>query len=216
MLIDLHVHTTVSPCSALGLDQIIGKARSLGLDGVCITDHDTLGAHGALSELDLPKGFTLFTGMEYSTSQGDFLLFGDLVGVPPGLKAGELLRLAAFRGIAVVGAHPFRKWRPLDVGLIGSGRCMIVEGVNGRNDPGENICSVMELGSLGVRFTGGSDAHCLEELGRVPTRFTREVEDSLDLARAINDGDFFDVLPPAGNHVTLPCAEEAAQIPFPA
>ena len=42
MRFDTHVHTTLSPCSNLTLSQIFAEARQRNLDGVCITDHETI------------------------------------------------------------------------------------------------------------------------------------------------------------------------------
>ncbi len=40
--IDLHVHTSYSPCSNLSLRTIETVARKRGLDGIAITDHNTI------------------------------------------------------------------------------------------------------------------------------------------------------------------------------
>jgi Predicted metal-dependent phosphoesterases (PHP family) len=41
MLIDLHVHELkYSSDSHISLDDILKKAKEVGLDGVCITNHD--------------------------------------------------------------------------------------------------------------------------------------------------------------------------------
>ena len=40
--IDLHVHTSYSPCSTLSVRTIEAVARKRGLDGIAITDHNTL------------------------------------------------------------------------------------------------------------------------------------------------------------------------------
>ena len=42
MLIDLHVHTNISSrCSSLMPEELVDKARELGLDAVCVTEHGT-------------------------------------------------------------------------------------------------------------------------------------------------------------------------------
>ena len=42
LTIDLHVHTSYSPCSNLSLRTIETVARKRGLDGIAITDHNTI------------------------------------------------------------------------------------------------------------------------------------------------------------------------------
>jgi len=41
MIIDLHVHSSVaSPCSSAPVDVLIEEAKKIGLDGMCLTDHN--------------------------------------------------------------------------------------------------------------------------------------------------------------------------------
>ena len=41
MVIDLHVHSSpASPCSSIPVEQLIEEARAIGLDGICLTDHN--------------------------------------------------------------------------------------------------------------------------------------------------------------------------------
>ena len=75
MKFDIHVHTTLSPCSHLTVDDILSRAKDKGLDGVCITDHDTMAIRHHLSEGIQDNGLCLIFGMEYSSPDGDFLAF---------------------------------------------------------------------------------------------------------------------------------------------
>jgi hypothetical protein len=39
--IDLHVHTSpASPCASSSVDEMIAEAKRIGLDGICLTDHN--------------------------------------------------------------------------------------------------------------------------------------------------------------------------------
>lgn len=67
MLFDLHPHTTLSSCSQLQLDQILTQVGAKGLDGVCITDHDTLAVRNTISEGVQNNGLCVIFGMEYTT-----------------------------------------------------------------------------------------------------------------------------------------------------
>jgi 3',5'-nucleoside bisphosphate phosphatase len=65
-LIDLHTHTNESD----GTDtpaQLIEKARSIGLEGLAITDHDTLAGYEAARPLARAAGVDLVCGIELST-----------------------------------------------------------------------------------------------------------------------------------------------------
>jgi predicted metal-dependent phosphoesterase TrpH len=188
MLIDLHVHTALSPCSDMHIEEIIVRARECGLDGVCITDHHTMDIRHMLAEGLQGNGLFVLFGMEYSTPQGDFLLFGPFEDLAPGIDGDLLLSTVHARGGAAVAAHPFRKARAVDERLIRDGLCNGVECVNGRNTLDEN--SAVEKWVHRYRLTqcGGSDAHTLAELGTFATKFMTPVRSRGDLIQALNQG----------------------------
>ncbi|MFH7319373.1 PHP-associated domain-containing protein [Desulfurivibrio sp. D14AmB] len=188
MLFDLHVHTRLSACSSLGLDQILLHARARGLDGVCLTDHDTMAAGRTLREGIQPDGLCVLLGMEYATPQGDFLLFGPFENMPTGLAADLLLPMVERGGGVAVAAHPFRALRPAQETVIASGACRVVEGLNGRNSARENRRVDRWLKRYPLSVCGGSDAHTLDELGRVATRFEQPVRNRRELIQALRTG----------------------------
>lgn len=188
MLFDLHVHTDISPCSELRLSEILDRARGLGLDGVCITDHDTMAARALVADGLQPDGLCIVVGMEYATPQGDFLLFGPFEDLKPGLTGREVLRLVQDRDGAAIGAHPFRPNRSVDETLVIEGLCPTLEALNGRNTPRANQDAFILGEQYGAHLTGGSDAHTLAELGRFATRFEMPVRGNSDLIAAIRAG----------------------------
>lgn len=188
MLIDLHVHTTISSCSSLSVEEILSQARFRGLDGVCITDHDSTGVLSQISEGFQSDGLLVLVGMEYTTPQGDFLVFGNIENLPVGRDAQWLLPEVARLGGAAVAAHPFRGWRPTDTQLFEQSRCPLVEVVNGRNTQFENDKASFLAQKHDLTCVAGSDAHTLAELGTFPTRFTAPVANREDLVCALNHG----------------------------
>jgi predicted metal-dependent phosphoesterase TrpH len=188
MLIDMHVHTTVSPCSRLTLEDILTHSRRRGLDGVCITDHESMAGARALREGRQPDGLYVFFGFEYATPEGDFLIFGPFEELPRQLGARRLLDQVAAAGGVAIAAHPFRGGRPVREDLIREGRCRIVESLNGRNRAAENRAVDGWRRRYDFTECAGSDAHCLAELGRVRTRFQERVETRGQLVRALQRG----------------------------
>ena len=187
MLFDLHVHTSYSPCGHMPIEEVIARAGRQGLDGVCITDHHTMGIGRVIAEGLQENGLCVLIGMEYSTPQGDFLIFGPFEALAPDLSADRLLAMVRDQGGAAVAAHPFRKARPVDEGLVRSGLCQAVEVINGRNTPLENA-AVEDWRRYGLTRCGGSDAHTLDELGAFATRFFIPVQTRGDLIQALNRG----------------------------
>ena len=190
MLIDMHVHTDISPCSVLTLEEIIRHAPQRGLDAVCLTDHDTMEAEEKLKSIGSVNGLKLFVGMEYATAQGDYLVFGDFRDLKTGLGASELFDIVNERKGAIISAHPFRRGRSADTSTLIHKHFEVVEAVNGRNSLDENIMAQAFARDNGLAMSAGSDAHTLEELGQCPTRFIHPVNSVEDLILAINSRGF--------------------------
>jgi predicted metal-dependent phosphoesterase TrpH len=191
MLIDMHIHTNFSACSVLDILQLLRRAWEAGLDGVCITDHDTVASKYILENICDKSGICIILGMEYTTSKGDFLVFGPVDYIPLQMEAEELCRwVERERGIAIP-AHPFRKYRPADRGILRNSQ--VIEGLNGRNHPAENeLCKDwLKTQGNGIREVGGSDAHSLEEVGRIATVFEKNIYCSEDLIRELRYGNYF-------------------------
>ena len=187
MNIDLHVHTTFSD-GRMTVPEIIGYGPRAGLDALCITDHGTMAAQHELSEGLQENGLYVFVGMEYATSDGDFLIFGPFEDLRPGLDALELLDVVRKRGGAAIVAHPFRKARPAAEYLVKNGHCRIIEGLNGRNSKLENLRVQLWRDEYPLVETAGSDAHTPDELGSYCTHFSIPIRSKEDLVFALNSG----------------------------
>ena len=198
MLFDTHVHTNISPCSDLYIADVLKQARARGLDGVCITDHQTMEIRRHLREGLQDNGLCVIFGIEYATDHGDFLLFGPFENIPLDLSAIELLNQVGQAGGAIA-AHPFRSDRPVSEYLVREGYCRIVESVNGRNTHVENLQVEKWRKELSLTCCGGSDAHSLDELGTVGTRFSTPVRSRNDLIFAFKNGLCHPECSPANN-----------------
>jgi hypothetical protein len=185
MIFDLHVHTSLSPCGEMDITDIVKQAGEHGLDGVCITDHNTMDIRHILAEGIQENGVCVVFGMEYSTLQGDFLIFGPFEELPPHLSATRLLQTVRDHDGVAVAAHPFRKERPVDEILIKQGLCRAVECLNGRNNAAENMKTESWRRRHKVTACGGSDAHTLVELATFATRFFIPVQTRHDLIKAL-------------------------------
>ena len=206
LLIDLHTHSyPKSDDSFVGVDDCIDRAKDLGLDGICLTDHDDFWPLDAVRTLSRRHDFLVLPGSEINTDAGHILVFG-LERYVFGLHRPAFLRQSVdhCRG-AMVAAHPYRRRFLAEPGREPQARaemleraaadnffllCDAIEGVNGRGLPAENDFS-RDLGAaLNLASTGGSDAHRLEQLGTVATRFERPVRCLADLIREIKAGRF--------------------------
>lgn len=196
MLIDLHVHTRFSPCSRLGVGEILRLAAARGLDGVCLTDHGTGLAAGRLWPGRAPAGLLVVVGQEYATGQGDFLVFG-APDLTQGLEAAAMLDAVLVAGGTAVAAHPCRPGRSVAPDVLGHPALAALEAMNGRNRPADDQAAQALARRLGLPATGGSDAHTPAEVGLAATRFHRALADEAGLVAALRAGLFAPEMPGA-------------------
>ena len=193
MLLDMHMHIwPTSTDSHMTLEDAVDQARKLGLDGICITDHDNLDIRERAAEYSKKTGYPIFVGVEILTYQGDVVVFG-LDEVPEGmLHVGELLDIVEERGGAAIVAHPFRKnnrglgdeIRDVYERLAG------VEVLNGNtpielNTEADDLTRELKLGRVGA-----SDAHYKHEVGRYATKFAAKINSVEELINELRSGNF--------------------------
>lgn len=190
MLIDMHIHTRFSPCSVIRIRNLLARAREIGIDGVCITDHDTTASKNEFEKLSDTHGISFIIGMEYTTTEGDFLVFGPSENIPQRMGVSSLLQWAQKQDAVVIPAHPFRKSRPVHLPVLKSFN--IIECLNGRNHDFENEACLQWIKehANGMRDIGGSDAHTIDEIGKIVTVFEKNIYGIDDLIRELRYGKY--------------------------
>ncbi len=199
-LIDLHVHTyPASPCSSAPVDQLIEEAKRIGLDAVCLTDHNHVWSKNDVEALRQKHGFLVLGGNEITTNQGDMLVFGlenDIKGI---IRLKDLrAEVLAADGFMIV-AHPFRGFLIVGVDEVGLTpekaikRPLLksvdaVEIMNGKVTKRENEFAAKVAAGLDLPATGGSDAHEVFEVGRYATHFDDIIKNEQDLVTALKEG----------------------------
>ena len=193
MNIDMHVHTNVSSiCSSIDISNMIDYAKHIGLDAICVTDHDTLHGARVAEKIGREKDFLIFKGMEVNTVEGDFLVFGLEEDIEEGKhSAEELLRMVSSAGGAAIAAHPYRRFnRALGDKIFSLTDYHAIEVKNG-NTPGMlNEMARTAALQLNLPGIGGSDAHMLHQVGRFYTKFNSSVTSEQELIEAIKLGEY--------------------------
>ena len=210
MIFDTHIHTAISPCSRLDVHELIETAGRIGLDGICITDHQSMAIGRTITEGRQSNGLIVIIGMEYETPEGDFLLFGPIEQIPSHLSAPELLNYTRNEGGGAIAAHPCRKERPVSELIFQKGLCPVIETHNGRNAMVENLKASRRHTHYGLIATAGSDAHTLDELGTAVTRFSVPIYSRQDFVQALKQG----LCQPAGAHLMAYALEMASSSSF--
>ncbi len=178
---DLHVHSYFSKCSVIKPEEILRIAKERGLNGIAITDHDTLKAYPILKKLNKDKDFEIIPGEEISTNQGHLLgLY-----LKKEIKSRDLLEaideIHAQGGIAIT-PHPFTimSWHNLTYPLSKlKGKIDAVEAFNSRNFSHYNNLVQKEVARLGFAQVGSSDAHLKIDIGNGYTLFEGDLRTAL-------------------------------------
>lgn len=193
MLIDMHMH--IWPGSAdshMSLKDAVDQGKKLGLDGICITDHDSLEIREEAEKYSKKTGYPIFVGVEILTYEGDIVVFG-IDEVPDRmLHVWELLDIIEKNNGVAIAAHPYRKNnRGLEDGIKDVyERLDGIEVLNGNtpidlNTEANNISVALNLGRVGA-----SDAHHKHEVGRYATKFNKKITSVEELIDEIRGGEF--------------------------
>lgn len=166
MKYDIHTHSKYSSDGILDPQKIIKVAIERGLDGIAITDHNTIKG-GLEAKKYETKDFKVIIGSEIMTTRGEII----------GLFLSEEIKSRDFHevideikrqnGIIVV-PHPFDEWRSSSFSIQNEDVRYInnVEILNSRcvdekyNHKATEFAKKYKLG-----VTGGSDAHFANEIG---------------------------------------------------
>ena len=202
MRIDLHIHTSPrSACSYIEPLELIKEAQRLNLDGICLTEHQVLWDSGDVEKLAREGGIKIFRGNEFTTNQGDILVFGLYKDIKELLMIQELREKVKSAGGFMIAAHPFRGFKTFGIGQLQmtvehACKRKVLEFVdaievgNGKLSPDENDMARKVSEKLDLPGTGGSDAHRVDEVGKWLTVFEKEIQNELELVQELHAGRF--------------------------
>ena len=178
MKYDMHIHSKYSSDGLLEPEKIIQIAMKRGLDGIAITDHNTIKG-GLEAKKYENEDFTVIVGSEISTERGEIIgLF-----LEEEVKSKDVLDVISEiknqNGIVVI-PHPFDALRHSAFHPTEEDAKFIdcIEGFNSR-------CVFQKYNKKAVEFamkhrlatTAGSDAHFANEIGTAGIITTTERED---------------------------------------
>ena len=207
MIIDLHTHTNpLSYDSDLSPDDLIIAAKSAGLDGICLTEHDAFWSEVEVEALRRKHQFPIFAGAELNTEEEHLIVFG-LKQWLIGMSHADFVidKVQEFKG-AVVVAHPFRRKILHGYDDPGSERYKqeldkacenplfskvdALEVQNAHGNERENGFSAELARRLNQHTTGGTDAHEAADIGHAATYFEREIQSIDELIIELKAGRF--------------------------
>ncbi len=195
--VDLHTHTRQgSSCSYMEPADLLLRARSLGLDAVCITEHGAAWDEASLRALAQEGTPRVFAGVEVGTELGDVLVFLANGPMPSSGRAAELRTLADEAGGVLIAAHPFRRFfgpgvLPNVEEALANPLFELVDAVevfNGMGSRWEQQFAIEVAKRLPLPAVAGSDSHAPHTLGRCYTVFERPLATIEDLIGEVRSG----------------------------
>jgi len=185
MIFETHCHTRYgSACSYMSPEDLLRQAIKVGLDGVCITDHEIPWDKSAAQRLSDQFGILVIGGVEISTQYGDVLVWGLHEPIFILQDIFDLRRPVKKSGGFMVAAHPFRggrsfvRWDPVKGLVVEMEKALslpvwevvdAMEVFNGMADGWEmDLCRTV-CDRLPIMGTGGSDAHNVNSVGACVT-----------------------------------------------
>lgn len=187
--LDLHVHSSASFDCQTSPEEVARRCRSLGLQPVVLTDHDTIEGARALQK----QGIDVIVGQEITTADGELIGLFLESAVPAGLSAERAAREVKSQGGLVYLQHPYdvRRRRLGEDAIERIANLIdVVEVWNGRSLAKDNRRAAELRSTLGAAPGVGSDAHRPEEIGRgyvemAPFSGPREFLANLRAARVV-------------------------------
>lgn len=170
---DIHIHSHHSRDSRSKIIGIIEVAKKKGLDGIAITDHDSLAGYAEAKPLAKKYGLGIVAGYEYRTAEGDVVVLG-VEKLPPTkwLSAARVVDFAHSHGGIVIAVHPFDPIRPGVGNLIRKVKFDAVETTNAHCFIYGNAKAAKVSFACSLPGVGGSDAHTASEVGNGFTAFS--------------------------------------------
>jgi predicted metal-dependent phosphoesterase TrpH len=196
MWIDTHCHTKYSYDNWLEPVHLIRRAKFLGIDAVCITEHYSYEASEPVEQIGRDEGLLVMRGVEISTNRGHLLAYGveddgwNSWGRDNYLPLeGVIERINALGGICVP-AHPFREvgLASLLDGIRDLEGIAAVESHNGNNCEADNQLALEAAIKRGLPTLGGSDCHKTDAVGRCATEFLEPITCLAEFISAVRSG----------------------------
>jgi hypothetical protein len=154
-----------------------------------------------VNELAQGGEMKIFRGNEFTTNQGDILVFGYKKDIKELLTIQELHdEVKAAEGF-MIAAHPFRGFKTFGIGQLQmtvEQACKrkvfdfvdAIEIGNGRLSDQENDMALKVANQLGLSGTAGSDAHRVDEVGKWVTDFEKEIQNEQELVKELRASRF--------------------------
>lgn len=163
--IDFHTHTYHSYDSLMKPEKIIRLAKERGLNGIVISDHDTIRGGLECAALNNDVNFKVIVGSEIKTSVGDITALNIKEEIME-RNFSDVVAAARRQGGLILLVHPYHQHK---LGEINFDAVDLIEGYNAREFSENNLKAVELAMKLRKPIVAGSDSHLYNEIGNAKT-----------------------------------------------
>ncbi|MBD3339847.1 MAG: hypothetical protein GF353_12105 [Candidatus Lokiarchaeota archaeon] len=183
MIFDLHLHLEGrSPCSILSQNQLIDKI-SPKLDGICITDHNIIKPIKKFYMFNIK----VFFGVEIWSELGDILAYGINILPSKNSNAKQIIDFVHKHNGVAIAAHPFSNRHVAFGDKVYEYDFDAIE-INGAISNNANKLAEQAAKNMEIPLIGGSDAHSVNQLNSIGTKFKIKIRRIEDIVKAIKLG----------------------------
>lgn len=194
MKFDMHIHSEYSKDCDLKIKDIIQMALNKGLDGISITDHNII--RGSLEALKFVKKnkikLKIIPGVEIKTNYGEIIAYNIFKEIKERDFFSVMKKLKKLKAI-ISFPHPLdilRKSRINKKILNKTLKNINFIEINSRTIPFFNKKTRKFAQKYNLRLIGGSDAHFLNEIGKIYTI----MDDKFNVKRVVGNGSYFNLI----------------------
>ncbi len=191
MKIDLHVHLENRPYRYAR--KLVQQAKEALMDALCLTEHNAETPPDYYAALKADVDIPIFWASEYSSAQGHILTFmpdEKITFEKLYLPMQDIIDMASTAGGIAIPVHPYTTIHstPLSDGVFKLKNLTAIETINGALSSESNMQAETARSRLGIKGTGGSDAHNEFMVGRAYTVFQDNIKTTKDLIKALLNG----------------------------
>ena len=186
--IDLHIHSHYSKDGFETVREIILEAKRKGLDGIALSDHNTVDGLIEAKKEGEKNNIIVISGCEIKSIYGDILAYGVTDVIQKTMSVTETIYAIHENGGIAVAAHPYpeishrtKMYQFLTLGFDA------IETKNARSLL-MNHWATKKAEKLNIPQTGGSDAHSLREIGNAYTIIDAKDKTEKSIIDAIKSG----------------------------
>jgi predicted metal-dependent phosphoesterase TrpH len=192
LAVELHAHSDASYDGRDSVEQLLERAREVGLDALAVTDHDEFAESQRAAALAPEYGLVGIPAMEVSSAAGHILAFDIDTAIDPGLPYEETIGRIHEQGGTAIVPHPFQEMRSGVLAKIPKSKLGLADAIEVYNSRLVTGWSNRQAKRYAQRETipmiAGSDAHVSEMVGRSVTRVDANERSAEAILEAVRDG----------------------------